>query len=278
MAGKYPGCAWAWSKPEALGRDARNLQEKIMPAPRAHLGSQWLSPTDVRAAITRIAANRAKHSGLLLRINEQVARRRDEVERSLRGFDGKDRTSVVNKAVNGHRAELIRETEEPRKLLTRELEQQRRSIQSASTHYRSPVQMLMRDTLGSERRSRIMQQIASSGPAELASLAEYAAAQRDKELAAALCSRIADLPRAERPFSAGDLADVMFGELHRELSQALLEAERRVLEALEEEQVATTGRGNAQRALEIAMLKKREGEIGAYQPDDDQTDTDASKE
>lgn len=249
-----------------------------MPAPRAHLGSQWLNPTDVRAAITRIAANRAKHSGLLLRINEQVARRRDEVERSLRGLDGKDRTSVVNKAVNGHRAELIRETEEPRKLLTRELEQQRRSIQSASTHYRSPVQMLMRDTLGSERRSRIMQQIASSGPAELASLAEYAAAQRDKELAAALCSRIADLPRAERPFSAGDLADVMFGELHRELSQALLEAERRVLEALEEEQVATTGRGNAQRALEIAMLKKREGQIGAYQPDDDQTDTDASKE
>ncbi len=239
-----------------------------MPAPIAQLGATWLSPTDVRSVVTRIGTNRAKHTGILLRINEQVGRRKEEVERSLRGLDGKDRASVVNKTVSGYRAELVRETAEPRKLLTRELEQLRRSVQSASTHYRSPVQMLMRDTLGSERRSRIMQQIATSGPAELASLAEFAAAQKDKDLAAALCSRVADLPRAERPFSAADLGDVMFGELHREINQAMVEAERRVLEALEEEQQAETGRGSPQRALEIAMLKKRETAIGAYLPDD----------
>lgn len=243
-----------------------------MPAPAAKLGAQWMSPTDVRSAITRIAATRARHQGMLTRINEQVGRRREEVERSLRSLDGKDRASVVNKTVSGYRAELIRETAEPRKLLTRELEAQRRAVQSASTHYRSPIQMLMRDTLGSERRSRIMQQIAASGPAELASLAEYAAAQKDKELAAALCGRVADLPRADRPFSAGELADVLFGELHRELSQALVEAERRVLEALEDEQQAATGKGNPQRAMEIALLKKREGEIGAYSADEDGTE------
>lgn len=243
-----------------------------MPAPRAQLGSQWLSPTDIRTAITRIHQNRSRHANILARIGQQVDGHRDDVERSLRSLDPKDRTAVVNKSVNGRRAELIRETAEPRKLLTRELERLRHSVQSASTHYRSPVQMLMRETLGSERRSRIMQQIAASGPAELASLAEYAAAQQDNDLAAALCSRVADIPRAERPFNAGDLADVMFGELHRELSQALIEAERRVLEALEEEQVATTGKGNAQRSLEIAMLKKREGEIGAYQADDESED------
>jgi len=247
-----------------------------MPAPAAKLGAQWMSPTDVRSAITRIAATRAKHSNILTRINEQVGRRRDEVERSLRGLDGKDRTSVVNKTLSGYRAELIRETAEPRKLLTRELEQLRRAVQSASTHYRSPVQMLMRDTLGSERRSRIMQQIAASGPAELASLAEYAAAQGDRELAAALCGRVADLPRAHRLFSAAELADVLFGDLHRELSQALVEAERRVLEALEDEQQASTGRGSAQRVLEIAMLKKRESEIGAYAADDDAEEEEAA--
>lgn len=240
-----------------------------MPAPRARLGSQWLSPTDVRTTITRIHQNRSRHRNILDRIGQQVDSHRDGVERSLRGLDAKDRTSVINKSVSGYRADLVRETAEPRALLTRELEQLRRSVQSASTHYRSSVQMLMRETLGSERRSRIMQQIASSGPAELASLAEYAAAQKDKDLAAALCARVADLPRNDRPFSAGDLADVMLGDLHRELSQALIEAERRVLEALEEEQVATTGKGNAQRSLEIAMLRKRESEIGAYQPDDE---------
>ena len=42
-----------------------------------------------------------------------------------------------------------------------------------------------------------------------------------------------------------------------------------MLEALEDEQQAATGKGNPQRAMEIALLKKREGEIGAYSADDD---------
>lgn len=240
-----------------------------MPAPRARLGSQWLSPTDIRSTLTRIHDNRNRHTSILTRISQQVESHRASMEGSLRSLDATDRASVINKAVNGRRAELIRDTAEPRTLLTRELALFRRSVQSAATHYRSPVQMLMRDTLGSERRSRIMQQIAGSGPAELASLAEFAAACRDKDLAAALCGRVADLPRSERPFSASELADTMCGELFRELSQALVEAERHVLEALESEQVAATGRGNAQRKLEIAMLKKRETEIGAYPLDAD---------
>ena len=124
--------------------------------------------------------------------------------------------------------------------------------------------MLMRDTIGGERRSRIQSQIEQSGPVELASLAELAAATRDKELAAALCGRVSGMKRGDRPFNAGELADVMFGEQHRELSQALVEAERRVLEALQADQEFETGKGNAHRALQIAMLKKREAEIGAY--------------
>lgn len=243
-----------------------------MPAPTAKLGSHWMSPTDVRTAVTRISDNRNRHRAILVRVNEMVGRHKGEVERSLKSLDAKDRPSVVAKAVSGRRAELIRETDEARTVLTRELERLRRSVQSATTHYRSPVQMLMRDTLGSERRSRIMQQIAGSGAAELASLAEFAAATGDRELAAALCGRVADLPRGSRPFSAAELADVMCGELHRELSQAMVEAERRVLEALQEEQEAATGKGNPQRALEIAMLKRREQEIGAYGHDDDDTD------
>lgn len=243
-----------------------------MPAPRAELGSQWLSPTDVRTTITRIQQSRIRHANILERIGEQVERHRDSVERSLHSLGAKERSSVVNKSLSGFRAAQIRETAEPRIVLTREMNRLRHVAQSAATHYRSPVQMLMRETLGSERRSRIMQQIASSGPAELASLAEYAAAQKDKELAAALCSRVADMSRSERPFSAGELADVIFGDLHRELNQALIEAERHVLEALEDEQVTSTGKGNPQRVLEIAMLKRREQEIGAYTADEEAAD------
>ena len=98
---------------------------------------------------------------------------------------------------------------------------------------------------------------------------------------AALCSRVSEMPRADRPFPAADLAEVIVGELHRELGQALIEAERRVLEGLQIDTEFETGKPNPQRALEIAILKKREREIGAYLVDEqvalDEDDTDDTK-
>lgn len=239
-----------------------------MPAPKATLGVQWLSPTDIRSTITRIQSARTAHSNLLRSLSGRLERHGEQVSSSLRTLDAKDRPSLVAKSISGFRGELVRESADQRLAYTRGLSGMAEKLTAASVHYRSPVQMLMRDTLGSERRSRIMQQIAASGPVELASLAEYAAATGDKELAAALCSRVADLPRTDRPFSATELADVLLGDLHREMSQALVEAERRVLEALNEDTEFETGKANPQRTLQIAMLRKREQEIGAYVDDD----------
>lgn len=240
-----------------------------MPTPKAKLGARWLSPTDIRSAITRIHSGRTAHTNLLRSLTERIDRHGEQVSASLRGLDPKDRPSVVAKSISGFRGELARESADQRLAHTRQLAEIAGKLTAASVHYRSPVQMLMRDTLGSERRSRIMQQIASSGPVELASLAEFAAATGDHELAAALCGRVADLPRSDRPFSAAELADVLCGELHRELNQALVEAERRVLEALDEDGEFETGKRNPQRALQIAMLKKQEQSIGAYANDDE---------
>jgi hypothetical protein len=262
----------------SLERDARAFKEKIMPAPHAKLGAQWLSPTDIRSTITRIHANRIAHDRLLGNLSGKLHQHAEAVSRSLKGLDDKDRPSVVAKAVSGFRHDLVRESADARRAHMRELAELAERVRSAATHYRSPVQMLMRDTLRSERRSRLMQQIASSGPAELASLAELAAATKDKELAAALCSRVADLPRPDRPFSAAELADVLLGELHRELSQAMVEAERRVLEGLNADAVFETGKPNPHRTLQIAMLKKREQEIDAYAPDDEGHDGEADEE
>ena len=235
-----------------------------MPAPHAKIGAQWMSPTDIRSALSRIQTAANRHASLLGSLRGRLERRGEEVERSLSSLDQRDRTSVINKSRSGYRAELVRESADVRKAQTRDLAALAASVRSASTHYRSPVQMLMRSTLGSERRSRIMQQIVNSGPVELASLAEYAAAQRDEELAAALCSRVSEMPRADRPFPAAELAEVIFGELHRELGQAMIESERRVLEGLQIDTEFETGKPNPQRSLEIAILKKRKREIGAY--------------
>lgn len=243
-----------------------------MPATRAKIGAQWMSPTDIRSTLTRIQSAANRHSNLIGNLRGRLDKRGQEVERSLSGLGQRDRTSVLNKSRSGYRSELVRESADVRKAQTRELAAIAAGVRSAATHYRSPMQMLMRSTLGSERRSRIMQQIANSGPVELASLAEYAAAQHDEELAAALCSRVAEMPRADRPFSAAELADVIHGELHSELSQALVEVERRVLEGIQIDTEFETGKPNAQRALEIAILKKREREIGAYGFDEEDLD------
>lgn len=247
----------------------------------AKLGTTWMTDQDIRIALSKIATNRNKHDNLVRSAGMQLAKRKQQLDNSLDGVDARDRASIVNKAVAGHRAEMVRETKDARLAFTRELAQLAEQVRSAEAFYRTPVQMLMRETLGNERRSRIQQQIEHSGPVELASLAELAAATKDKELAAALCGRVHGMKRADRPFDAGELADVMFGEQHRELNQALVEAERRVLEALNADQEFETGKPNAQRSLQIAMLKKREAEIGAYShavEDDEQDDTEEAND
>lgn len=230
----------------------------------AKFGSTWLTDNDIRITLGSINHNRFKHDEIVRKANVALSTRKQQLENSLSGLTNREMSSMVGKAISGHRAELVRETKDARIALTRELAALADKIKSAEVHYRSPMQLLMRDTLGSERRSRIQQQIEQSGPVELASLAELAAATRDKELAAALCSKVHGLKRDDRPFNAGQLADVMFGEQYRELAQALVEAERRVLEALDSDQQFETGKGNPQRTLEISLLKKREAEIGAY--------------
>ena len=70
---------------------------------------------------------------------------------------------MVTKALAGHRNELARQSKDARLALTRELSALADRIKSAEAHYRSPMQMLMRDTLGDERRSRIQSQIEQSG-------------------------------------------------------------------------------------------------------------------
>src|SRR3546814_2422767 len=88
--------------------------------------------------------------------------------------------------------------------------------------------MLARYTLGSERRSRIIQQIAASGPAELSSLAELAAATSDRELGAALCSRLSEIDPAKRPFAAVELADALVGEERSEEHTSELQSLMRI--------------------------------------------------
>jgi hypothetical protein len=240
-----------------------------MPTPTAKLGAAWMDDNDIRHAVAKVQTNRNQHDALLRRMKQKLDIHADSVKRSLSDVGLPNTKAIINKSVSSRRGEFVRESVDTRKAYMRELSETAERVKSASSHYRSPMQMLMRSTLGNEKRSRLMQQIEHSGPVELASLAEFAAAKCDGDLAAALCSKVSSMKVGDRPFSPNDLADVICGELHRELSQALVECERRVLESLQADTEFETGKSNAQRAIQIALLKKREGEIGAYDPDDE---------
>lgn len=242
-----------------------------MGKPRAKLGSAWMSERDVIELQSKARSNRQAHERLVGSLNEKIERRRDEVGRSLTNVSASKRTPIINEAVSGYRNELKRESADARLAYVREAARMADQAKSVQNHYRSPVQVLARTELGSERRSRIMQQIASSGPAELASLAELAAAKADLELGAALCARAGDLPRDKRPFSTAELADALVGRKFRTVAQALAEIERLALEALHDDTTFETGRARPQRALELAMMRRDEANAD---PNDDNEDED----
>lgn len=242
-----------------------------MPKPSPTLGAGWMSESEIRSARESVTRNDKRRSKIYADGENEITKHAETVRGSLQNIGGLNNArSITNKAIASRRRELAASTSDARTALIRELKDTAERVKAASVHYKSAMQMLMRESLGSERRSRLMQQIEQSGPVELTSLAEFAAVKRDGELAAALCGRVSAMKPSERPFSPNELADVICGELHRELSQTLVECERRVLEALQDDAKFETGRSDPKRSLDIAMLKRREAEIGAYVADDEQ--------
>jgi hypothetical protein len=227
------------------------------------LGSRWLSATDVIDRLKQARENREQQSKLLASLEAQAAQRREEVERSLADLPQPQRGEIVARTVNGYRNELKRQSANARRAHLKEAGRLLEQTDGGRAHYQSAVGMLMREGLGSERRSRLLQQIAHSGPVELASLAEFAAATKDKELGAALCTRVSDLAPNERPFSSRELADALVGEEHRRVTAALMELDRLTQEAAHADSAFERGAANPVRSIRIARMKQVEAAVGA---------------
>ena len=126
------------------------------------LANRWVSVTDVLNRLRRARENRDQQAKLIDGLEGRVKQRRDDVERSLADLSPSQRGQIVSRAVNGYRAELKRHSADGRLAHVRSIAALRDEVASARPHYTSPVQMLAREGLGSERRSRIMHQIEKS--------------------------------------------------------------------------------------------------------------------
>ncbi|WP_271067289.1 hypothetical protein [Caulobacter sp. NIBR1757] len=217
---------------------------------------------DVAESLRQARNNRQTQRRLLDELEGKVERRRADIRSSLADLPASQQSSLVSRAASGFLGELRRGTADTRVNHVRKGSLFAANAAAVPAHYRSPTQMLARYSLGSERRSRVLQQISASGPAELEALADLAAATRDMELAAALCSRIYELPSEKRSFSPQELADVLLGEEFRTVTRSLMEIERLAEEALADDSAFETGRKNEHRALNIAMMRRAEEAIG----------------
>jgi hypothetical protein len=227
------------------------------------LANRWVSVTDVLDRLRRARENREQQAKLLEGLEGRVKQRRDDVERSLADLSPAQRSQIVSRAVSGYRAELKRQSLDGRVAYLKTVGALREELESARAHYQSTVQMLAREALGSERRSRIMHQIQKSGTVELASLAALAASTGDKELGAALLTRNSGVPHNERAFSSQELADALVGDDWRKVTQAIMEVERIALEAVHADSAFETGRTNTSRSVQVALRKRDEAAIGA---------------
>ena len=227
------------------------------------LANRWMSVTDVIDRLRRARENREQQSRLLEGLEGRAKQRRDDVERSLTDLSVGQRNQVVTRAVNGYRSELKRQSLDSRVAYLKTFGALREDVNSARAHYQSPVQMLACEGLGSERRSRLLHQIEKSGQIELASLAALAASTGDKELAAALLTRNSGMSVNNRAFSSQELADALVGDEWRKVNQAIAEVDRIAVEAVHADSAFETGKPNATRAVNIALMRRDEQAMGA---------------
>ena len=227
------------------------------------LANRWMSVTDVIDRLRRARENNEQQTKLLAGLEGRAKQRRDEVERSLADLPVTQREQIVFRAVSGHRAELKRQSLDSRNAHIKAVVTLREELNSARAHYQSPAQMLAREGLGSERRSRLLYQIEKSGKIELESLAALAASTKDKELAAALLTRNSGVLQKDRAFSSQELADSLVGEEWRKVNQAIAEVDRLAIEAVHVDSAFETGRKSAARSVSLALMHRSETAIGA---------------
>ena len=223
----------------------------------------WQSVTDIRDGLSRAREFGEQHKRLLTDRHGRVESRRMQLESTLTELTPAERMQVVNRAVGGMRSDLKRSSLEARTARLREIDAVRRAVEDARAHYQSPMQMLAREHLGSERRSRLMQQIEYSGDVELASLAAFAVSAKDRELGAVLVARVNRMPAGERPFSTQELADLLVGEDYRSIQAAIMEVGEITQRAMLEDRSFETGRPSGVGVVSLALKARERAAVGA---------------
>ncbi|AJD43578.1 hypothetical protein C9413_27895 [Rhizobium sp. SEMIA 4085] len=224
------------------------------------VSNKWMAINDLRASLQRAKSLSTQHSNLLAKLEGQIKSHADSIEASAKYLNAAERSTVITRAVAAKRHELVNGSSPERIDLLRKIDAEDAAIMAASIHYDSAVQILMRSSIGSEKRTLIAGQIAQAGNAELLSLAHLAAATNDQAMGAALVSRVSTIPPGKRPFSSQSLANVLVGETLAEAQLIFGEMEALLVGALATGKAFETGQIDTLGKIKAALLKRNNAE------------------
>ncbi|MQW64881.1 hypothetical protein GHK33_20240 [Sinorhizobium meliloti] len=221
------------------------------------LNNRWMSIIDLRSSLQRAKALRTQQANLIARLEGQIAATKQSLDASTKFLTSSERLTVSSRAVTAKRKELVESSRTERHKLVTDINVEFEAIMDSDLHYQSAVQVLMRSSIGKDRRTLIAGQIEHAGPAELLSLAHLAAATGDQEMGAALVTRVSTLPASGRPFSSQSLASALVGATFEEAQLIFGEIEAIIVEALAADKTFETGKTDALGKIKAALLKRR---------------------
>ncbi len=234
----------------------------------------WLSEQAVRDLVNSARKAKASLVALVAGIDEKVAKRRATINQSLGDLDVKDRLRAVDASVSKLKADEKLATNAQRTEILRSIARMNETAKGAVQFYDHAVHMVLRDTIASEKRHVIFQNLEAAGPVELKAFGSLAVASKDKDMAAAVIGRLHALPSSARPVSPRLIADELVGALQREMFGALLEVDS-ILQAavlvnrmFEQERSGTNGIAT----VEAALMARRIAEVGGKRVEDDGDD------
>lgn len=219
------------------------------------LSAIWVSATEVLERHQQMKQLRERQQALLGSINGRVQAKRAELDNSLGDLTNAERLSVASRVTGAFRRELIDGSDKARTEILRSAVRHMDEIKAIAAHYQSAMQMLMRENLGSQRRSFIAGQIENSGPVELASLASFAVATRDMELGAALCARNSGIKATMRSFSSSELAKGLVGQEFERVAVAIAEIDLIGREIINADRVFLNRRANPAAKMSAALTR-----------------------
>jgi len=140
-----------------------------------------------------------------------------------------------DKAANQLRRDHVAMSDASRWEHLRVMSEAEAEVLKVEKQFASPSMILTRAGLGSEKRSRYLEQISSAGPLEIQNYAEHAKRTGDMVLGAAIMTRLDSMPKRDRDaagVSRAKLAESLAGEQFRAAQNAIKTVRVTVRESL----------------------------------------------